>query len=49
MKVDLDKHDLKMIFESLCFYDMHKDHYFNSVENDSFHYLYSLTSPENRK
>jgi len=39
MKLELDKNDLKLIFESICFYDMyHED--MPSELNDSFHYLY---------
>ena len=38
MKLELDRNDLKLIFESICFYDMHKD--MPSELNDSFHYLY---------
>ncbi len=39
MKLELDKNDLKLIFESICFYDMyHED--MPSELNDSFRYLY---------
>ena len=38
MKLELDRNDLKLIFESICFYDMHED--MPSELNDSFHYLY---------
>ncbi len=41
--VKLDEHDLKLIFESICMYDMRNDGYMTSNINDSFHYLYSLS------
>ena len=43
MKVELDKHDLKLIFESICMYDMRKDGLMTNDINDSFHYLYSIS------
>ena len=44
IEVKLDKHDLKLIFESICMYDMENDGYMTSDINDSFHYLYSISS-----
>ena len=43
IEVKLDKHDLKLIFESICMYDMRHDGYMTTNINDSFHYLYSLS------
>ena len=44
IEVKLDNHDLKLIFESICMYDMENDGCMTSSMNDSFHYLYSLCS-----
>ena len=44
IEVKLDKHDLKLIFESICMYDMRNDGYMTTDINNSFHYLYSLSS-----
>ena len=41
--VKLDKHDLKLIFESICMYDMEKEGHMTTDINSSFHYLYSLS------
>ena len=41
----LDDVDRKLLFEALCFYDMHKEEYFTSEENASFHYLYGELNP----
>lgn len=49
--VTLDEHDLKMISTAICYFDMHEDGNYKQWfgkdtdhANDSFHYLYSLTS-----
>jgi hypothetical protein len=44
MNLKIDEHDRKLLFEAICFYDMHKDELFNPDQNDSFHYLYSALS-----
>ena len=42
--IEVDKHDIKLIFEAICFYDMHHQEEMSSDLNDSFHYLYGETS-----
>lgn len=46
MKVELDEHDLQLIFQSLCYFDHYEDYdqWFDDADkaNESFHYLYSL-------
>jgi len=46
MKIKVDKNDLKLIFDSLCYFDLHNDGqgYYTEDLNDSFHYLYSECS-----
>tara|TARA_B100001093_G_scaffold481228_1_gene511785 strand:- start:90 stop:254 length:165 start_codon:yes stop_codon:yes gene_type:complete len=44
MKIELNEQDGKLLLDALCFYDMHKDGYFNPDENDSFSYLYGTLS-----
>ena len=39
MKLELDRNDLKLIFESICFYDMYHEDMPPEL-NDSFRYLY---------
>ena len=45
--IKVDKHDLKLMFEALCYFDMYEDgnyeEWFGKDEhhaNESFHYLY---------
>ena len=49
MKVELDKHDFELIFQSICYFDHFEefDEWFGKdweEVNKSFHYLYSLSS-----
>ena len=43
--VKLDKNDLKLMFDAICYFDM--DHsgtgYYTDALNDSFHYLYCIS------
>ena len=55
MKVKLDKYDLELIHQAICYFDMHNDGEYDrwfgddcDKVNESFHYLYSL-SQEHRK
>ena len=55
MKVELDKYDFELIFQSICYFDMYEDGEYKKwfgknagKVNESFHYLYSL-SQEHRK
>ena len=43
--LEVDEQDRKFLFEAICHYDMHKDEYFDTNENDSFHSLYSKLNP----
>ena len=42
--IEVNKHDIKLIFEAICFYDMHHQEEMSSNLNNSFHYLYGKTS-----
>ena len=49
MNIKLDKADQKLLFQALCYFDMHEDGNYEqwfgkdaSKANESFHYLYSL-------
>ena len=51
MKVELDKHDFELIFQSICYFDHYNDGEYDKwfgkdagKVNKSFHYLYSLSS-----
>ena len=43
MKIEVDKNDLKLIKDSLCYFDMDRSGtgYYTKALNDSFHYLYN--------
>ena len=43
IEVKLDKHDLKLIFESICMYDLQKNDDMTDDINSSFHYLYNIS------
>ena len=48
MKVELDKHDFELIFQSICYFDHFEefDEWFGKdweEVNKSFHYLYSIS------
>ena len=45
IEVKLDKNDLKLMFDALCYFDMDHDGtgYYTDALNDSFHYLYSIS------
>ena len=48
MNIKLDKHDIELIYQSICYFDMYEDDYEEwfgkdaDKVNESFHYLYSL-------
>ena len=49
MKIELDKHDFELIYQSICYFDMNEDGNYkewfgenSSAVNESFHYLLSL-------
>ena len=44
VEVKLDKNDIKLMFDALCYFDMNHGGtgYYTDALNDSFHYLYSL-------
>ena len=43
IEVKLDKHDLKLIFESICMYDLQKNDDMTDDINSAFHYLYNIS------
>ena len=45
IEVKLDKNDLKLMFDALCYFDMDHDGtgYYTDALNDSLHYLYSIS------
>ena len=50
----LDENDLKLIFQSICYFDMYEggeyEKWFGKNAdkvNESFHYLYSISKPSN--
>jgi len=55
MKFELGKHDFQLIYESLCFFDLHNDGYYEKwfgkdadKVNESFHHLYSLSQEHSK-
>ena len=49
MNIKLDKHDIELIYQSICYFDMYEDGKYEKwfgkdadKVNESFHYLYSL-------
>ena len=49
MNIKLDKHDIELIYQSICYFDMFEDGDYEKwfgkdadKVNESFHYLYSL-------
>ena len=49
MNIKLDKHDIELIYQSICYFDMYEDGNYEKwfgkdadKVNESFHYLYSL-------
>ena len=56
MKIEVDKHDLEFIFQTICYFDMYEDGKYEkwfgenaNQANDSFHYLYSLCQEKRSK